>query len=118
MLQSHLESSARMHLLHGSEAACSITPAPFRRGGAGVLPTERPIGSARLSRWHIGAIPATSDSVTSSRAVREHCSLTTINTRHHSIRKRYRCRFPSFAHFLITSTLSLLCAVRPKQDMK
>jgi hypothetical protein len=32
--------------------------------------------SARLSRWHIGAIPAISDGVRSSRAVRKHCSLT------------------------------------------
>jgi hypothetical protein len=47
----------------------------------------------------------TSDSVTNSRAVRKHCSLTTINTRHHSTRKRYRCRFLCSAHFLITSTL-------------
>jgi hypothetical protein len=79
---------------------------------------ERPIGSARLSRWHIGAIPATSDLVTSSGAVHKHCSLTTINTRHHSIRKRYRCRFSCSAHFLITSTLSLLRAIYPKQDIK
>jgi hypothetical protein len=62
------------------------------------------MGSARLSRWHIGAIPAISDGVRSSRAVRKHCSLTRINTRHHSTRKRYRCRFP----------LLLLRAVHPK----
>src|SRR5205085_5168289 len=75
-------------------------------------------GLRELSRWHIGAIPAISDSVTSSLAVRKHCSLSTINTRHHSTRKRYRCRFPCSADFLITSTLSLLRAVYPKQDIK
>jgi hypothetical protein len=69
--------------------------------------------------WHIGAIAPTSDSVTNSRAVRKHCSLTTINTRHHSTRKEVQVPpFPCSAHFLITAPFSLLRAVHPEQDIK